>query len=437
MGHFRALNRYTDDGRAIDGVARSTQNPNCYTAVSTIVMLLIRRAATVIISLLIALIAVILPVRADDAVPQGVTPSTSAEPRHNPLNIAPRNYVNGRSLILNMHGMLFHDRLSDIQEDINYAAWMNAGAIRVFATDASGYTQWTGGQMAERIIDIAPMLRAANMKLIVALVNNHQEVPDEDPSSVGWMDGYHQLLLPFYLGNWKGAYQHYMTDLVWLVKERDARDVIWAWEIGNEIHTQQDPPLVLAFIKQVVGAIRGVDDKTPILPGIMGSNHLEPWAVDSPVARELFCTAPVAAYTLHAYDWRSESAEGDMPINWDFDNTVKERCDSGRALPVIVEELGTSRELPGVYRAWEENLRLEAELQQIRYVLSQPSVAAIGAWSAESPRSRRLRHDRNRGLTSYGPDADGAGSCYEQYYDGPPGARCQLEQVLRALPRSP
>ena len=46
------------------------------------------------------------------------------------MNIAPRNFVNNRFLILNMHGMLFHERLADIQEDINYASWMNAGRSR-------------------------------------------------------------------------------------------------------------------------------------------------------------------------------------------------------------------------------------------------------------------------------------------------------------------
>jgi hypothetical protein len=207
--------------------------------------------------------------------------------------------------------------------------------------------------------------------------------------------------------------------------------------VGNEIHTQQDPPLVLDFVHQAVDFLRGIDDVTRILPGTMGSNHLEPWAEESPVARELFCEAPIAAYTLHAYDWRDEYNGGDMPVQYDFKNIVRERCDDGRGLPVIVEELGTSRVLPGQYGAWEEDKRLQAELRQIRYVLSQPSVAAVGAWSAESPRSRRIRHDQRRGLTSYGPDADGSGSCYGATADNMPGARCQLEQILRNLPAVP
>jgi len=357
--------------------------------------------------------------------------------RPEPLNVASRTLVNGRFLILNMHGLLFHDYLSDIQQNVDYARWMNAGVIRVFATDASRAAQWTGGQVAERIIEIAPMLREANIKLIVALVNNHQEVPGEDPEAVGWMDDYHQLLLPFYRSTWRFAYRQYITDLTWLVKERGARDVIWAWEVGNEIHTPQEPELVLGFIDGAVKLIREVDDQTPILPGIMGSNHLEPMVEESDVAREVFCRAQVAAYTLHTYDWRDEYNGGDMPIHWDLRHIVRHACENGRALPVIVEELGTSRELPGVYAAHEEDRRFQSELRQIRFVLANPSVAAVGAWSAESPYTRRLRHDRRRGLTSYGPDADGTGSCYLLPEGAPSGARCQLEQVLRNLPQVP
>ena len=45
-------------------------------------------------------------------------------------------YVNGRFLILNMHGALFTNSVRHFQENVDYAAWMNAGVIRVFGTDA-------------------------------------------------------------------------------------------------------------------------------------------------------------------------------------------------------------------------------------------------------------------------------------------------------------
>src|SRR5215212_4761521 len=40
-------------------------------------------------------------------------------------------YLNGKFLILNMHGALFHQDVEDIQEDLAYATWLNAGVIRV------------------------------------------------------------------------------------------------------------------------------------------------------------------------------------------------------------------------------------------------------------------------------------------------------------------
>ena len=64
----------------------------------------------------------------------------------------------------------------------------------------------------------------------------------------------------------------------------------------------------------MVEEIKRLDPATPILPGTMGANHLQPWRVRSPVARWLDCDAPVDGYTLHAYDWVSKDRQGDMPI---------------------------------------------------------------------------------------------------------------------------
>ena len=59
--------------------------------------------------------------------------------------------------------------------------------------------------------------------------------------------------------------------------------------------------------------------------------------------------APIDAYTLHTYDFIGRNQPSDMPIDWDLDNITSHPCPDGRRLPVIVEELGTSRALPGVY----------------------------------------------------------------------------------------
>jgi hypothetical protein len=188
----------------------------------------------------------------------------------------------------------------------------------------------------------------------------------------------------------------------------------------------------MQFVSADAADVRALDPATPILPGTMGANHVEPGQTDSAIARWLYCNAPVDAYTLHAYDWVSRQRPGDMPIDWDLDNILSQPCPNGRALPVIVEELGTSRALAGMYEADQESERVEQEKSQIEFVRHFPEVVGFGVWNAESPRLvDRTFVDTRRGLTSYGAGAQGGGSCYDPLPDPSPGARCQLEQVLR------
>ena len=105
---------------------------------------------------------------------------------------------------------------------------------------------------------------------------------------------------------------------------------------------------------------------------------------------------------------------------------------------MIVEEIGTSRSLPGVYTWDQEWKRLEQEIRQIWYALSHPQVVGIGVWNGESPRvSDPAFHDDTRGLTSFGIGAGGGGSAYDPRPESAPGFRAQLEQILRNLPALP
>jgi hypothetical protein len=377
--------------------------------------------------------AIALALLASPAMAIEPSPSTSTN-LASPSRIAVADPLNGGFLIANMHGMLFHPETSDISEDLTYARWLGAGIVRVFATDSSGTHTWDGSRVGTRIAEIAPMLRAAHLRLIVALVNNHQAVPGELSTSAGWMDGYMQLLLPFYTGNWRGAYHKFVHDLISTVQWYNATDVIYAWELGNELHTPVQPEALIPFVTDDVADIRGLDPVTPILPGTMGANHVEPGNPYSSIAQWLYCSAPVDAYTLHAYDWVSRQRQGDMPIDWDLDHIVSQPCPNGRTLPVIVEELGTSRALPGMYTADDEQGRLAQEQRQIEFVRHFPQVVGFGVWNAESPRLvDRTFVDTRRGLTSYGLKSQGGGSCYDPTPDPVPGARCQLEQVLRSV----
>jgi hypothetical protein len=352
-------------------------------------------------------------------------------------------YLDYRFLIVNNHGGLFHRYDSDLWENAAYASWLGAGAIRVFATDNNLLQSWDGRRVGQRIVQWAPSLRAHRLKLVVALVNNHRPVPGEPAQSSGWLNGYFQLLLPFYQSTWRGPYLGFVRDLITTVREGNALDVIGAWELGNELHTQQDPNLFPSFLMQAVTEVKRLDAITPIWPGTMGGHHLQPWTPRSGIARWLYCEAPVDAYTLHAYDWVSPDRPGDMPIHWDLEQVVPEPCPNGRRIPVVVEELGTSRALPGYYTAAQEDVRLEYERRELRMVMSHPEVLAVGVWNGISPRATETFFlDSRRGLTSYGTDAKGTGSCYV-----PPGqtadarlageARCRLEQIMRALPTAP
>ena len=384
------------------------------------------RGACLLVLTAVVAVGIIVPVAFAD---ESATESASLAIASRLSSVDP---LNSGFLLLNMHGMLFHPDVSDIAEDLAYARWLGGGIIRVFATDSNGLQHWDGTRVGERIAEIAPMLRAAHLRLIVAFVNNHQVVPGELAASAGWMDNYMQLLLPFYTGNWRGAYLDFMRDLVSTVQWYDAQDVIFAWELGNELHTPVQPDALLPFVTEASAEVRALDPVTPILPGTMGANHVEPGDPHSPVARWLYCDAPVDAYTLHAYDWVGRQRPGDMPIDWDLDNIVPEPCPNGRTLPVIVEELGTSRELAGVYTREDERGRFEQELRQIEFIRGFRQVIGFGVWNAESPRLMdRTFIDTRRGLTSYGANAQGGGSCYDPTPDPAPGVRCQLEQLLR------
>ena len=104
---------------------------------------------------------------------------------------------------MNNHGGLFHT--TPTSGRTAYASWLGAGAIRVFATDSNLLQGWDGRKVGQRIVQWAPSLRAHRIKLVVALVNN-RPVPGEPAQSSGMLNGYFQLLLPFYQDTWRGPY---------------------------------------------------------------------------------------------------------------------------------------------------------------------------------------------------------------------------------------
>ncbi len=138
-------------------------------------MALFRRLAPLALALLLAAAVMVPPPAAATPVPPELL-GTAADYG---------GFVNGKFLILNMHGGFSHRAIEPVHENIRYAAWMNAGVIRIFATDSAFESVDEGDWLGDRIADVAPLLRDHKIKLVVALVNNHEEVPGEDPYSVG------------------------------------------------------------------------------------------------------------------------------------------------------------------------------------------------------------------------------------------------------------
>ena len=65
-----------------------------------------------------------------------------------------------------------------------------------------------------------------------------------------------------------------MGDLIGTVASRGAQDVIYAWELGNELHTPRQPDALVPFITSAVQEVRTQDPLTPILPGTMDTPML-------------------------------------------------------------------------------------------------------------------------------------------------------------------
>ena len=58
-------------------------------------------------------------------------------------------------------------------------------------------------------------------------------------------------------------------------------------------------------------------------------------------------------------------------------------------------------------------MRLEHERRQLQMVLGHPQVQAVGVWNGVSPRALETYFlDNKQGLSSYGPEAMGSGSCF-------------------------
>jgi hypothetical protein len=343
-------------------------------------------------------------------------------------------FLNGKFILANHHGLLFVPYPEVFIPDINYAKFLNAGVIRVFATDVNlanfwPKDHWTGENVGKRIAEFAPLIRANGLKLVVALVNNHCPVPGENEKAFGSFDGYTQLTEDFYANFWKGAYSQFVRELITTVTKLKALDTIFAWEIGNELHTPYHPPLFVDFFKGAVKLIRSVDPKTKIAPGTMGINHLDPGKTNSKMGLEFYqYLQKIGSFvTLHDYnrildDQGNTIFNGDMPIQWDLDLIA--RC--GLRLPYVVEELGYQQSLPPYWEKDQVEKKFDYEMRAIRSLL-QNQVWGIGPWAANL--------DPKWGDGSRGPTSYPGRSIYTNWQSD--DWRAKVEKIYQNLPSPP
>ena len=120
------------------------------------------RLISVLVATIVALALVTPMALADPAT--GTTDTLKTAALASRISVA--DPLNGGFLLVNMHGMLFHPALSDIDEDVAYARWLGSGVIRVFATDNNGFAQLGRHARRQRASPRSrPMLRAAHIAL--------------------------------------------------------------------------------------------------------------------------------------------------------------------------------------------------------------------------------------------------------------------------------
>ncbi len=354
-----------------------------------------------------------------------------------------QSFLNGGCLVANHHEFLFTTEL--FWEQLAYYAIMKANVIRAMATDANhliGGRQLSGAEVGARIALIAPALRMAGLKLMVAFTNNHCPVPGDDkyagsrPQVGDPSRSYYEILEPWFEGGFRENYLPFVKGLITTVRRLGAEDVIFAWEPGNELHTPSNPQKLLTFYQEVTSFIKDLDPDTPIASGTMGINHIDPGRPDSSIVRQIYELKGFDIITLHTYDFILERdmwtgkcdrpvSSGDMPIDWDFQ--MLQELDLSK--PVVMEEIGTTRTLPPRWQNPEQVERLVYEARLIDYTLTNGAVG-WGPWSLTTQGDHI--GDGQRGPCSY-PGT----SLFETGGRPTDSPRSRIEECYRNLPRPP
>lgn len=351
-------------------------------------------------------------------------------------------FLNGGCLIANHHEFLFTDEF--FWDQLIYHQIMGAKVIRAFATDANKLTPdlCNGADVGGRIVKIAPALRETGIKLIVPFTNNHCPVPGDgkyagnlpqigDPTRT-----YYEITEPWFEGGFRENYLPFVKDLITTVQQNNALDVIFAWEPGNELHTPHHPEKLLSFYQEATAFIKNLDPETMIASGTMGVNHIDPFYRFSEVCRDIYELESFDILTLHTYDLILEwsdltgnfdrvASNGDMPIQWDF-QFIKA---IGLNKPVIMEEIGSTINLPPHWNEGDELSKLVYEARMIDFALRN-GVIGWGPWSLTT-QGERIGDGRR------GPNSYPGKSLFETNGEFTDSPRARIEEVYRCLSQPP
>ena len=360
-----------------------------------------------------------------------------------PQTTPDHSFLNGGCLVANHHEFLFTTEL--FWEQLAYYGIMKARVIRAMAPDGNHLIpgrQLSGVKVGARIAQIAPALRLAGVKLMVALTNNHCPVPGDDkyagcrPQVGDPSRSYYEILEPWFEGGFRENYLPFVKDVITTVHRLGAQDVIFAWEPGDELHTPSNPQKLLGFYRDVTSFIKNLDPDTLVASGTMGINDIDPGCPDSSIAREIYQLKGLDIITLHTYDFILERdmwtgrydrpvSHGDMPIDWDFQLLKELNLNK----PVVIEEIGTTKTLPPQWHNPDQVERLVYEARLIDYTLANGAVG-WGPWSLTTQGDRI--GDGHRGPCSY-PGM----SLWETGGQPTDSPRARIEECYRNLPRPP
>ncbi len=197
---------------------------------------------------------------------------------------------------------------------IHLKAVKDAGGtiIRVFAPN----DQITNAEASRRLGVFIDKAKIYNISVIVAFIN-YYDAGGFKPQGAQkyYTDSWNGIPLlggEFFTGGYKNEYLDFVKTAV---SENKDRTNIYAWQPGNELRYDKDPPVFISFMQDVTSTIRSLDPEHRISTGMIKAAHtgLTP--------SELYPNLPnIDVITVHGYDG---DRSGEVDVDWALANDKK------------------------------------------------------------------------------------------------------------------